>query len=114
MASASHTPGFIETTARALQAIRIVTLDSIKDLLVHDDPCLRAAAAYYLHLLATSQGLYPPGVVQAVRHALEECWHDEQHLGVLIVLDQCLDGNTPVPTAGALIERIRKTRPLSK
>lgn len=100
-----HSPSFIERTVRALQAMRIATLESIKDLLVNSDPCLRAAAAHYLYLLVGSQGLYPPGVVQSVRDALEECWDKEQNLGVLIVLEQCLDGHQSIGSSAATIER---------
>jgi hypothetical protein len=103
----SHTPSFIDRTVGAFQALRIATLDPVKDLLVSSDPCLRAAAAHYLHLLVTSQGLYPPGVVRSVRDALEACWDKEQNLGVLIVLDECLDGHQPSSASSATVKPMR-------
>lgn len=90
--AASRNPGFIEQTARTFTAMSLATLDAANDFLQAPDPCLRAAAAYYLHLLTHVNNMYSPKAVQAVRQSLEACWEKEQNLGVLIMLEQCLDG----------------------
>jgi hypothetical protein len=72
--------------------MKLATLESIREFLCDADPSFRAAAAYYLHLLTTSEHMYPRETVQSVRDALEECWEKEDNLGVLIMLERCLDG----------------------
>jgi hypothetical protein len=95
--AANRQPGFVEQTALAATAMTLATLDFAKDYLQAPDPCLRAASAYYLHLLTHAHDMYAPETVLAVRQSLEACWEKEQNLGVLIMLEQCLDGCASQP-----------------
>ena len=89
-AMAQPTECFFQATARALAAIKVATLDSVCELLGEAEAPLRAAAAAYLQI-AVHDNSYPESVRDAVRSRLEACWDQEENLGVLLALEECLD-----------------------